>query len=352
MRRDRLVLSFLIIFLLGSFACKSVETTSAMLHNQNKNYEKAIEMAKLGIEKNPNDAEAYFQLGVSYSYTKKMRLAYENFRKAAELDPKGKQKDCEDNIMSNWARHFNSGIEEFGAENPEGAANEFFEATEADPRRMKGWLNLAMAYNEMARQDSTYREKSYAAADSLMAKVTEEDEEYGKALALSGQVMINRGREDEALVMFEKLMLDDPTNSEVLEEIAAEFMYNEKYELAEKFYDMAIQGRRKTDTENFDVYYNLGRASMKTENYIKAIDAYQNALLMDPENPSVNYALLFAYYQAEYWDEAIMQGDKCKELSPDNINVWHILSIACNKKGMKKKAEEYMEKFMELKGNM
>ena len=77
MRRNHAILALLVFMLLGVFACKSVETTSAMLHNQNGNFDKAIEMANLAIEKKPDDAEAYFQLGISYSYTGKMRMAYD-----------------------------------------------------------------------------------------------------------------------------------------------------------------------------------------------------------------------------------------------------------------------------------
>ena len=129
MNRKHIILLLLVVAVATVFACKSVETTSAMLHNQTGNYEDAIEQAKLGLEKNPNDAEAYFQLGISYSYTEEMALAYSSFMSASELDP-NKQKLAEDNIKSNWARHFNAGIAEFQGDNLEGAAVEFHEAVD------------------------------------------------------------------------------------------------------------------------------------------------------------------------------------------------------------------------------
>lgn len=350
MRRKFFAPALLIFLLMAVYACNSVETTSAMLHNQTGNYAKAIEMAKAGIEKNPNDAEAYFQLGVSYSMTKEMRLAYENFMKSAQLDPK-RQKIAEDDIQSNWARHFNLGVTEYGSLNLEGAAVEFFQATEADPRKVKSWLNLAMSYNSLSETDSTYKEKTFAAVDSLMSKVTEEDDDYGKALALAGRVMISRGQEEEAFSVFEKLMLDDPTNAEVVEGVAADFMQKGKYDIAARFLEMAVEGRRKTDTEDFDVYYNLGVAYFQSGAYLQAIDAYQNALMLDDKNDVANYSLLVTYYQADLWDEAIMQGQKyVEQIAPDDARGYQILSLACNKKGMKKKAEDYFLKYTELIG--
>ncbi len=350
MRKNYFVLTLLTFLLMAVYACNSVETTSAMLHNQTGNYAKAIEMAKAGIEKNPNDAEAYFQLGISYSMTKEMRLAYENFMKAAKIDPK-RQKIAEDDILSNWARHFNLGVTEYGSMNLEGAAVEFFQATEADPRKVKSWLNLAMTYNALAATDSTYAEETYAAVDSLMAKVTEEDDDYGKALALAGRVMINKGQEEQAFSIFEKLMLDDPTNAEVVEDVAADFMQKGQYDIAARFLEMAVEGRRKTDTENFDTYYNLGVAYFQSKAYLQAIDAYQNALMLDEKSKDANYSLLVTYYSADLWDEAIMQGQKyVEQIAPDDARGYQILSLACNKKGMKKKAEDYFQKYTELTG--
>ena len=69
MRRNQLVLLLLFAAMLTVFACKSVETTSAMLHNEHGNYPEAINQAKAALAKNPEDAEAHYQLAYSYSMT-------------------------------------------------------------------------------------------------------------------------------------------------------------------------------------------------------------------------------------------------------------------------------------------
>ena len=60
---------------IAAFGCQSVATTSAKLRNQEGNYELAIKLAEEAIAKNPKDAEAHFQLGVSYSYLDSVALS-------------------------------------------------------------------------------------------------------------------------------------------------------------------------------------------------------------------------------------------------------------------------------------
>ena len=264
MRRNAVVLIAMLAALTAIFACKSVETTSAMLHNEHGQYNLAIEQAKAALAKNPNDAEAHFQLGVSYSNTKQMRLAYEEFMTAAQLDPKGKLENAENNIRSNWARHFNSGVAEYQAQNFMGAAEEFEEAVAADPRQIKGWLNLAKVYSSVSDEDTTYQVKAFEIADTLLAKIDKEDEEYGDVLALAGRLLILRGDKEQAREIFEKLMMDDPANFEILEDVSNGLIAERDYVNAALFLELAADGRLKTDSEDFDVYYNLGVCYNKT----------------------------------------------------------------------------------------
>jgi protein O-GlcNAc transferase len=351
MRKNRLVLVLLVAAaLLTMYACKSVETTSAMLHNEHGNYSEAIKMAKLALEKNPDDAEAHFQLGISYSMTNKMTEAYNEFMAAARLDPKTKLEDADNNIRSNWAKHFNNGVAEFQAENHLGAAKEFELSTQADPRQIKGWLNLAKVYSKIGEDDSTYVDKANIVADTLLAKVKMEDEEYGDVLAISGKLMIDRGEKERALEIFNKLLLDDPTNFEIVESVGLDFMDDNDWQNAALFIELGSDARRKTNSEDFDAYYNLGVCYSNLENYLKSVDAFQNALLLKDGDQRANYTLLLVYYHGDFLDEAIMQGQKYTEMVPDDPKGWQVLSLSYSKKGMKIMAEEAAKKFQELVG--
>jgi Flp pilus assembly protein TadD len=146
--RARLV-SILLLLALGavvaSMGCKSVATTSAILRNQEGNYDLAIQLCKEALQANPNDAEAHFQLGFAYSHLDSVELAYQHFMKSAELDPK-KQRDAGDNIQSNFAKHYKLGQNAFNRADYRTATTEFELATKADPRQAIGHYNLGSAY--------------------------------------------------------------------------------------------------------------------------------------------------------------------------------------------------------------
>jgi tetratricopeptide (TPR) repeat protein len=347
MKRSMAILAILVLSLIATYSCKSKETMSAILHNDQGTYDKAIEQAKLAIANNPNDADAHFELGRSYSFTGDMAGAYREFMEAARIDPK-RVNDAETGIKSNWAKHFNAGISEFQAENLAGAAHEFELTTESDPRQIKGWLNLAKVYASLAMGDSTYTTKEYAAVDTLIAMTKEDSEDYASVLALSGHVMVKRGMKDEALKIFEKLLLDDPANYEEVERAGNTYLAEKDWENGATFLQMAVDARKKTDSEDFESYYNLGVAYFNAKDCPKTIESYLAAYDIDPENRQGNYSLLLAYYTCEMYDDAMLQGQKYTEKFGEDPNGWRLLSLSYSKKGMKIKAEEAAKKFQEL----
>src|SRR5574339_425025 len=108
--RARLVsiLGVLGIVAVAAIGCKSVDTTSMILRNQEGNYDLALELGRKALAANPNDAEAHFQMGFAYSQLDSVALAYQHFMKAKELDPK-KAANVADNIQHNYAKHYKLG---------------------------------------------------------------------------------------------------------------------------------------------------------------------------------------------------------------------------------------------------
>ncbi len=350
MKRTMVILAILVlsVVIVSMYSCKSKETMSAILHNDQGSYDKAIEQAKLAIAKNPNDADAHFELGRAYSFTGDMAGAYKEFMMSAQLDPK-KVADAETGIKSNWAKHFNAGISEFQTDNLAGAAHEFELTTQSDPRQVKGWLNLAKVYASLAMGDSAaYTPLEFAAADTLLAMTKEDNEDYANVLALTGVVMIKRGKVEEAQRLFDKLLLDDPANYEEVERAGNTFLAEKDWANGATFLQMAIDARKKTDSEDFESYYNLGVAYFNAKNCPKAVEAYLNAYDIDPDNKMGNYSLLLTYFTCEMYDDAILQGQKYTEKWPEDPNAWNVLSRCYGKKGMKIKAEEAMKKVQEL----
>ena len=167
-RVEHIVWLLLMVFVVGG--CQSVATTSAMLRNQEGNFELAIGLAKQGIQENPRDAEAYFQLGIAYSNLDSVALAYENFTTAKELDPGPKRKEnADNNIKHNYSKHYNSGQAAFQDHDLQAASAEFTLATQADPRQSVAYYNLGVAYARLADADTNFTEQFSPYHDQAIA---------------------------------------------------------------------------------------------------------------------------------------------------------------------------------------
>ncbi|MBD3179898.1 MAG: tetratricopeptide repeat protein [Candidatus Latescibacteria bacterium] len=354
MKKCNFIFLIIVVLLASIPGCKSVETTSSMLHNQAGEYDKAIEMAELGLEKDPQDAEAYFQLGIAYSYKGEMKKAYKNYMKAKELAPNAKGDLVETNIQSNWAKHYNNGLNEYQLDNKVGAVKEFEKACNADPRRIKSWLNYAnisfTLANDPEAGDSTYFDKAYMAADTLQSIITKEDEDYLKVLPLVGKIKASQGKIDDAIKSFEELISEKPTETKPVERTAEMFYRREDWATAAKLYEVAARGYEISGEENPSLYTNMGVVYSKMKRYHNAVRSFSQAQSMAPENKQIGYSLLVTYYQAKLWDEAIMFGEEyTTKIAPNDPNGWQILSRAYKEKGLKIKAEETYKRFVELR---
>ena len=218
MTRVRSLLIYAVLVTIAAVGCQSVATTSAKLRNQEGNYELAIKLAQEAVEKNPKDAEAHFQLGVSYSYLDSVGLAYQHFMKAKELDPE-KTADVDNNIQSNFAKHYKLGQSSFNRDDLKTAAVEFETATHANPTQSVAYYNLAVVYQHLAASDSTMHEKALAAADKVLQLTNPTESNYTRALRVAGEELIVLHREDEAASRFKRLIEEDPASYKIIEDI-------------------------------------------------------------------------------------------------------------------------------------
>jgi tetratricopeptide (TPR) repeat protein len=356
----RVILIGFCLLLLAStafYGCQSVATTSAKLRNQEGNYDLAIDLSKQALAQNPNDAEAYFQLGVSYSHLDSVRMAYENFQKAIELDPR-KEQMANDNIRHNYAKHYNLGQKAFLRSEFTVSAREFKLASLADPREAIGFYNLGVSYARLGEEDPSYYEKAIEALDVVLELATPADKHYVDALKTLGRVLAEVGRVDEAIAKFNRLVEEDPTNYGIIESLGSDRMNSEDWKGAAIFLDLAAQARAKIGADDFNVFYNLGVVNYKLRESDpaaaeRAIEYYKKALELNPDEPQTILNMVFAFYGAEDWRNCTQWGERYVKLLPDGERGWQILSIAYKNIGEEDKARQCAiryEEIMKMKG--
>jgi superkiller protein 3 len=335
--------------------CQSVATTSAKLRNQEGNYEIAIDLCKQALEQNPNDAEAYFQLGVAYSNLDSVALAFENFMRSIELDPDNDKREelANNNIKHNYSKHYNTGQAAFQDKNMEAAAQEFIKATQADPRQAVAYYNLGVTYSRMAADDSTYHQQAIDALEECLEKSTPDQSHYIPALGLVGKELAELGRVDEAVARFERLVDEDPSRYDVIEDLGINRFNRQDWKGAYTFLEMAARARIKVGAEDYKIYYDLGRVNyfMREEDpeaLGRSVDFYERALELETEDAQTMLNLVIAYMAMEDWLSAIAWGEKYVQILPDGEDGWRLLAMSYNKIGDKDKATHCAQKYADL----
>ena len=362
MKRSQAMLAIFVALIFALSSCGNVPTSGAKVPQIEKgsatgasasqsgkgSYEKAIDVAMAAVQKNPNDANAHYQLGTAYSNVDEVAKAYLEFIAAEKLNPR-KTADAEAAIASNFQKHYDSGISSFQAGDARGASHEFDLASKADPRQVKGWLNLGKADYAMVEKDSTYMQKAYNVVDTLLVRnKNPEDPNYTGALGFEGRLLAKMGRDAEAQKTIKALLDADPNEYKVAESAGNEYLKKKNYEGAFAMLKLATEARAKTNQEAFDPCYNLGAACLNMKDFPNAIDAFSDAVRLAPNNKMGRYYLLLAYYQGSEFDDAILTGEEYTKMYPDDPNGWRILSFSYKAKGMTLKAEEAAKKSLEL----
>ena len=342
-----------LVLLCAAVAIAGTETTSGTIYNQNGQYPEAVVILKKAIAKDPKDSKAHFQIGFAYSKLDSVALAYEHFMKAKELDPK-KANDVADNIASNYARHYKVAQNAFVRDDFANAATEFGLATMADPTQPTAHYNLAVTYSRLAESDSTYHEKALAEADKVLSLSNPTDANYTKALQLAGRQLVELGREDEAVARFTRLVEEDPSKFQVIEEIGTDLVNDQNWKGAEVFLKMAADARAKVGSEDFNLYYNLGVAefNLRKENPAKideAIGYYEKALGVQPDDASTVFNLMVANMAKEDWSNASVWGEKYAAISPSDPKGWQYLARCYSELGDKDKATEALARYQQLR---
>jgi tetratricopeptide (TPR) repeat protein len=353
MIRVRFLATICVLALLAAIGCQSVATTSAKLRNQEGNYDMAIKLAKEGLAANPGDAEAHFQLGYSYSKLDSVALAYEHFMKAKELDPK-KTADVNDNIQSNFAKHYKLGQSAFNRQDYKTAADEFGMASLSNPTQANAYYNLGVAYDRLAETDSTYHEKALAAADKVLELSNPSDANYPKALQLAGAQLVALNREDEAVNRFQRLIDEDPASYEVIQGIGMDLLNRQQWKGAAVFLKMAAEAREKVGVEDFNVYYNIGVAMYNQRSTDptatpEAIAYYEKALEVNPDEPTTIFNIEVAYVSMEDWSNATLWGEKYVSVTSGDPKGWQLLARAYSEMGEKDKARDALARFEQLR---
>ena len=343
------------LLLVATAAYAGLHTRSGTVYVQNSQWTEAVRELKLAIQEDPKDDKAHFMIAVAYSNMDSVAAAYDHFTKAKELDPK-KARDCDNNIQSNYAKHYKLGQTSFAQANYPTAAHEFNMATQADPKQSGGHYNLAVSYERLALTDSTYYDKTLAEADKVLALAPMTDPNHMRALQLAASTLVYLNKPDEAVARMQKTIDEDPSKYQLVEDMGNDLMQQKQWAGAASFLKLAAEARSKVSADDALVLQSIGICEFnigKTDpaHLDEAVTWYQKSLDVGGDNKDTVFNMMAVYVKKADWENAALWGEKSVALDPNNADTWKILAKSYTELGQDEKANDALAHYTTLKGN-
>jgi len=128
-----------------------------------------------------------------------------------------------------------------------------------------------------------------------------------------------------------------------LEDLAMYWFYlggaygkSDRYEEAIEAYKQAI----RIDPDYADAHLNLGAVYKKSGMYKEAMEAYKQAIRIDPDYANIHNGLGVAYDESGMYKEAMEAYKQALRIDPDYANAYYNLGVAYAKSGMYKEGRE------------
>ncbi len=342
MKMVKICLFGLLIFMIGCAGSTNF-TSAKVYYYKNKDYAKAESFAKLAIQDEPQNWEAYLILALALAQQEKYAEAADAFKKAKELAPENKKKIVSDNQRSFFVTNYNKGISANTMMDYQKAAEFFEKAVAVDPENPKGYINLGVAYSKLKQHDKsleafkkaievdstsveaveawrnlgiTYQANGdYENAAKAFAKVAElAPDDYDGHFSL-GDMYFQMGDRQEALESYLKAAEIKGDDAALQYQIGACYFTLKKYKEAGQAFQMAAALSRDKDPDLYkDALFNLGVSYLKMQDYDAAITTLKRVLAIE-ETSEVHEMLGAAYGKKGMKEEAIKEFERAKELS-------------------------------------
>jgi len=256
-----------------------------ILNLERKEYDKAIRCYNKAIDLDPNNAEIWFGLGKTYHEKNKISKAIESYTKAVELNP---------NLIDAW----NSLASIYESKNDDkNAINIYKQIISLIPDSTEGTTKEEVNNKKIENYRNILSLDPYnLEAWEGLAIIYEANEEYEKAL-----------------VCYEKATEIAPYDIDLWINVGNLYIAKKDYESAIEYYEKAINlapdhAIRKnipliksykkvleTKPDDINVWINMGYAYEYNKQYDEAVNCYEKALQIDPNNALARLKFLEAH---------------------------------------------------------
>ncbi|WP_414584480.1 tetratricopeptide repeat protein [Scytonema sp. PCC 10023] len=272
------------------------------------NYSQAENIWRRVLQLEPNNSNAYNNLGNALRQQKKLDKAIDAYKKAIQID-------------GNFADAYNGlgnalyDQRKYDQKKLDKAIDAFQKAIQLDP-------NYADAYNGLG--NALYDQKKLDQAIDAFQKAIEFDSDHAYAYNGLGNALTDQKKLDAAIDAFQKAIQLNPKFVDAHNGLGNAFYDQKKLDEAIAAYKTAIQLYPK----HAYAYTGLGNALYDQKKLDEAIDAFQKAIQFNPKHPYPYNGLGNALRDQKKLDEAIRNFQKAIQLKPNFANAYNGLGIA------------------------
>ena len=155
------------------------------------------------------------------------------------------------------------------------------------------------------------------------------------------------GDYDQALALFQQILGDNPTIVPAYLGVGDIYVVKQDYARAEPAYGRAA----RLEPRNFDAQYGHGLSLQMLGRFRDAIQAYQRALTIRPDDSRTNLNVATSYLQLQEADRAITFAEQAVRNDPENGAAWANLGATYEKVGRDRDAIDAYLSALELMGN-
>jgi len=260
-----------------------------------ENWSAALTYFQKAKETNPQDADAWFQIGYCYGKLGRYQESIEAYKQAIKINP-----DYAD-------AHGNLGVDYGKLGRYQDAIELYKQAIRIKPDYVEAHYNLGVAYGKLGHyQDAV---ESYKQAIRIKT-------DFAKAHSNLGAAYGELGRSQDAIESYKQAIRIEPDLA--LAHCGLGITYGElgHYEDAIESYKQAI--RIKPD--DAEVHYNLGVAYGKLGRYQEAAEAFKEAIRIKPNYAEAHLGLGVAYLGANDKGSALEEYKILKTLNTEMAN--------------------------------
>jgi len=242
-------------------------------------------------------AKLHIDVGLNHFYKKRYLEAFQEFKAAAEVDPK------------NAEAHYNLGriykMQGFLKE----AVVEFQIALALDPDYLAVKRELSQIKGAI-QADVATRLKIQGQEEAYKQRATE----YGTSTAEQrGQELLRKGDIANAIPAFEDALRSDPSNPRLFKILGFLYFKLEKYSNSLEKYEQAL----KYAPADAEISYAMGLIYLRSQDYDRTVEMLKRAIELAPDLVKAHFALGEAYESLGRFEDAAFEYKKCASLNPN-----------------------------------